>query len=120
MIDDLIQEISKQQPLSVQEKNELKTLLVDVEAQTEMIPLLLSKERRLAIGVHLLAFVRRVEKGESLPPLEEELWEQISDEMKEVSRQILLPYGKNKGRKIDNTEILLLAVHFATATVEQS
>ncbi|MFD1425528.1 PRD domain protein (TIGR03582 family) [Kroppenstedtia sanguinis] len=120
MMDDLIREISKQQPMSAQEKNELKTLLSNVQAQTETMPFLLSKERWLAVGVHLLAWIRRMEKGESLPPLEQELWDQISEEMKELSRQILLSYGKNKGRKIDNTEIMLLAIHLATAAAEPS
>jgi PRD domain protein (TIGR03582 family) len=119
MFDELIQEISKKNPLSLQEKNELISLLVNVKEKTEKISLSLTKERWVAIAVHLLAFMRRVKQGESLPPIEQEIWDQVSQEMKDVSQQVLQTYGMDKNQNIENTEIFLLAVHFETAKFEQ-
>ncbi|MBA4493902.1 PRD domain-containing protein [Paenactinomyces guangxiensis] len=119
MIDQLIQEISQQNPLVWQEKTELTSLLFNIKKRTEQISLSLSQERWMAVAVHLLAFIKRMEKGESLPPIEAEVWEEVSDEMKEVSRLVLEAYGHHNGRNICNTEILLLALHFETAKMEQ-
>ncbi|MFC7442826.1 PRD domain-containing protein [Laceyella putida] len=119
MIEQLIQEIATHKPLLPQEKTELQTLLVRIKEQTEKMALSLSHDRWMALAVHVLAFMRRMEEGECLPPVEQELWDQVSEEMKGLSRKVLEAYGRDKNLNITNIEILLLALHFAAAKLEQ-
>jgi len=72
----------------------------------------ISEERWLSMGVHLLATMRRVEKGEKLPTVDQFIIDQVSPDMMELSRKILQNIDSDFN---DDAEAVLLALHFETA-----
>jgi len=98
--------------MGLEEIVQFKKLLQVVAVHAEQIHLEISEERWLSMGVHLLSTMRRVEKGEKLPGVDQFILEQVSLEMLELSREIL----KNIENGFNNdTETVLLALHFETA-----
>ncbi|AIF52753.1 PRD domain protein [Pelosinus sp. UFO1] len=112
MIDTLIKTISLEMPMDLEEMAKFKKLLQMVAINAKQAGLEISEERWLSMGVHLLSAIRRVKKGERLPTVDQFIMDQVSSNMMELSRKIL--------RKIDSefndeTETVLLALHFETA-----
>ncbi len=116
MINETIQEIAKQSHIDISEISELKSLLTLVKQEASGIGLMISSERMLLMGVHLLAFMRRVTSGEKLPAMDSSLFAEIPPDMLALSSRILEAYGlSGLSAKPDDTEIFLMAVHFETA-----
>ncbi|WP_158442838.1 PRD domain-containing protein [Pelosinus sp. UFO1] len=98
--------------MDLEEMAKFKKLLQMVAINAKQAGLEISEERWLSMGVHLLSAIRRVKKGERLPTVDQFIMDQVSSNMMELSRKIL--------RKIDSefndeTETVLLALHFETA-----
>ena len=94
------------------ERAEYKQLLQIVAVNAEQVHLEISEERWLSMGVHLLATMRRVEKGEKLPTVDQFIIDQVSPDMMELSRKILQNIDSDFN---DDAEAVLLALHFETA-----
>lgn len=110
MIDEIIQEIAGKSPEYLSEISELKRLLHVIEEDSRQMQLSIPRERWLAIGAHVLAFVQRMTSGEKLPEIEAELFAEIHPDMVMLSRRVL--YGDRPDWREDETETFLLAVHF--------
>lgn len=110
MIDDIVLELTENSPENISEISELKSLLQAIGEESAKLRLAITKERWLAVGAHLLAFVRRMANGERLPTIEAELFAEIHPDMILLSRRIL--YGNHPHWREDETEVFLLAVHF--------
>jgi len=112
MIDTLIKKIALEMPIDAQELVKFKELLQMVAVDAEQVHLEISEERWLSMGVHLLATMRRVEKGEKLPTVDQFIIDQVSPDMMELSRKILQNIDSDFN---DDAEAVLLALHFETA-----
>lgn len=112
MIDTLIKTISLEMPMDPEEMAEFKELLQMVAINAKQVRLEISEERWLSMGVHLLSAIRRVKKGERLPTVDQFIMDQVSSNMMELSRKILLKIDSELN---DETETVLLALHFETA-----
>ena len=112
MIDALIKTIALEMPMDPEEMAEFKKLLEIVEVNAEQVHLQISEERWLSMGVHLLSTIRRVGKCEKLPTVDQFVIDQVSPDMMELSKKILLKIDSDIN---DNTEAVLLALHFETA-----
>ena len=112
MIDTLIKTIASEMPMDGAEIDEFKELLQTVAVDAEHVHLKISEERWLSMGVHLLATMRRMIKGEKLPRVDQFIIDQVSPDVMELSRKILqkIDSGFN-----DDAETVLLALHFETA-----
>lgn len=82
---------------------------------TDEAGLAFTPEQLLGIGTHLLAAIRRGESGETLPDVGADTLEQVSGAALELSRRILTPFAATRGYDWNETETLLLAVHFEAA-----
>jgi PRD domain protein (TIGR03582 family) len=115
MIDTIIKTILVEMPMNSQEMAELKELLQFVAGIAEDVNLEISEERWLSMGVHLLSAIRRLKKGEKLPTVDPFILEQVSLEMMELSRKVLRNIDSVNECSNDDTEAVLLALHFETA-----
>ncbi len=115
MIDTVIKTIALEMPIDSTEFADFKKLLEVVAAKAEQVGIKISQERWLSMGVHLLSTIRRVKKGEKLPMVDPFIVEQVSLEMMELSRNVLEHIGSVNECCNDDTEAVLLALHFETA-----
>lgn len=120
MLKKIVAEIAEQTTVTNSEHSELIQLLAYMERQTAAIGLSIPEERWISIGHHMLALIRRVHNEEFLEPIDQQLMNQVSTEMKQVSQRILQHYCHPYQRAVDDTEVLLLAVHFAAAKQAQA
>lgn len=110
MIDTLITAIAVEMPMAAEEMVAFKELLQLVAVNAQGVQLTISEERWLSMGIHLLSAMRRLANGEKLPAVDELVMEQVSLDMMDLSRKVLDKIHSN-----DDTEIVLLALHFETA-----
>lgn len=94
---------------------DFEKLLAAAVAAAEKTKLGMTEERWLGLGLHLVSTLRRVKRGETLPPVDETMLQQVDTDMQELSRQVLKAVDATSERQNDATEVLLLAVHFAAA-----
>lgn len=118
MIQNIMDELSQQVNIQLNERLEVNKLLNDVIDKAQSMNIALTHERLLGIGNHLLFFIRRVASFEHLPEVDRAMVEQISPAIKEAVRQILESYAQNRNYEVDDTELLLLSVHFQSAIEE--
>jgi PRD domain protein (TIGR03582 family) len=115
MIDTIVKTILVEMPMDSQEKIEFEELLQTVAVMAEDVNLEISEERWLSMGVHLLSAIRRLKKGEKFPTVDPFIVEQVSLEMMELSRKVLQNIDSANECSNDDTEAVLLALHFETA-----
>ena len=113
MVYKITQDVAEQELIDPSELKVLQDVLSAAIEVTRKNSIILAPERWLAVGVHLLAAIRRAKNNETLPPIDQTILEQVCPDMLELSRQVLdkLFAGVQK----DDTEVLLLAVHFEAA-----
>jgi len=114
----ITQDVAEQELIEPSELNVLQDVLSSAIEVTHNNSIMLTSERWLAVGVHLLAVIRRVRNNENLPPIDQTILQQVCPDMLKLSRQVLdkLIVGVEN----DDTEVLLLAVHFEAAKVSES
>jgi PRD domain protein (TIGR03582 family) len=115
MIDTVIKTIALEMPMDSKELADFKELLEVVAVEAEEVGIKISQERWLSMGVHLLSTIRRVKKGEKLPMVDLFIVEQVSLGMMELSRKVLQHIDSVNECCNDDTEAVLLALHFETA-----
>lgn len=115
MINTVIKAIVLEMPMDSKELADFKELLEVVAVEAEQVGIEISQERWLSMGVHLLATIRRVKKGEKLPMVDSFIVEQVSLEMMELSRSVLQHIDSVNACSNGDTEAVLLALHFETA-----
>lgn len=118
MIDDIVKELAESTPEYSSEFSELRRLLQKIEGETRLLGIDIPKDRWLAIGAHVLAFVRRMTNKEKLPVIEAELFAEVHPDMVALSRRVL--GEEQKDWQVDETEAFLLAVHFEAIRVMQA
>lgn len=118
MIDDVVKELAESTMEYLSEISECKQVLQKIEAESRLLGINIPRDRWLAIGAHVLAFVRRMKNGEKLPVIEAELFAEIHPDMVALSRRVLT-VEKNDWQ-VDETEAFLLAVHFEAIRVMQT
>ncbi|ADL69188.1 hypothetical protein [Thermoanaerobacterium thermosaccharolyticum] len=114
----VIEEICKKEVVTEYEKNQLGELLKAIELKGGEKGFSFTSNRLILIGHHLLAFIRRIQNDSKLPPIESDLWKEISLSSKELSTEILQQYVQKQHKKLDSVEIFLLAVHFDVSKLE--
>ncbi|PYI52663.1 hypothetical protein [Paenibacillus flagellatus] len=97
------------------EKELVASLLHDTLRAAADAGVALTPEQRLGVGTHMLAAVRRGASREVLPPVGTDTLEQVSRTALDLSRSILEPFAAAQGYEWNDTEVLLLAVHFEAA-----
>lgn len=97
------------------ESADFEKLLSAAAAAVRKANLCMTVERWLGLGNHLITTLRRANKGELLPPVDEEVLNQVDGAMQELSRGVLGAASVTMALQKDATEVLLLAVHFAAA-----
>ncbi|MGI5466918.1 SFCGS family glycine-rich protein [Streptomyces sp. CA-132043] len=102
-------------PLTGQDRAELAELLPLVGRHARDAGLRLEGDRRLAVTVHALAFLRRVRDGERLDPLGPEVHAEIPAAGLNAARVLVAAYCEPRGRAADDTEAALFALHFEAA-----
>lgn len=119
MMTSIVEEVATLSPMQDTEAKELTTLLEKVREQAYQLPLIITKERWVAMGVHLLAFMRRVQNQEKLPAVDSSLIEEGDVRLKQISQKVLEAYGFQYGFPLESIEIFLLQVHLEAAKAVQ-
>jgi PRD domain protein (TIGR03582 family) len=115
MTSEIIQLVDQEIKLADNELNDFKTLIEAATKAAQDVQLVISEERLLRLGVHLVAVIRRANSGEVLPPVDEIMLQQVAADMHDLARKVLGATLVTKPCQEDSTEVLLLAVHFAAA-----
>ncbi|MDF9411538.1 PRD domain-containing protein [Brevibacillus laterosporus] len=115
MMISIVEEVAKLSPIQDTEVSELTKLLEDIQQLTNQILLTINEERWIAMGVHLLAFMRRVQHKERLAAMDLSLMEEGDVRLQQISQKVLDAYGEQYGFLIEPIEIFLLQVHLETA-----
>ncbi|WP_079912584.1 PRD domain-containing protein [Paenibacillus sp. 32352] len=115
MMENLLKEIPEKTTVTEAELNELRPVLDFMTDIARESGLNLSYEKTLVIGIHLLAFMRRVKNNEYLPELDEEMFDEVSPELVDLSKRVLQKVLKTSERQLDAAEIFYLTVHFEAA-----
>ncbi len=118
MMDDILKELTESKPENISEISECKVILHRIEGETRRVGIDIPKDRWLAIGAHVLGFVRRMKNKERLPVIEAELFAEIHPDMVALSRRVLVSEGETW--QVDETEAFLLAVHFEAIRIMQT
>ncbi|MFE5324006.1 PRD domain-containing protein [Paenibacillus sp. NPDC056579] len=115
IIETILNEIPDKTTVTTAELEQLRPLLTFTKASAEEAGLTLTHDKLLIIGIHLLAYMRRVRNNEYLPELEESMFEEVTPELVELSKRVLSSYEAGAERKLDAAEIFYLTVHFEAA-----
>ncbi|MCG7317219.1 PRD domain-containing protein [Brevibacillus laterosporus] len=111
----IVEEVAILSPMQDTEACELIRLLEAIQELTNQIALTISKDRWIAMGVHLLAFMRRVQNQEKLPAIDASLMEEGDVRLQQISQKVLDAYGLQYGFSLEPIEIFLLQVHLEVA-----
>lgn len=115
MTEKIIQAVKQEVALADDEQKDFKALLAAAIAAAQKVQLFISEDRLLRLGVHLVAVLRRAKIGETLPPVDEAMLQQVPADMQDMAREVLGASLAARPLQTDSTEVLLLAVHFAAA-----
>ena len=91
------------------------------EAAERHIPALLQRgvafDENGSIGFisHAIALVKRLETGEKVKPLDDDVLSQLEEEAIDISRQVLRPIEEAYGVALDDSELALVTIHVQTA-----
>lgn len=113
--DMITNQISRTVPVDPEETEELRLLVKHVLEKAQEAGLTIPEDRWPALGNHLIYMIRRFKTGAALPPLDSDLFDQISPAMRLLGREIVGSAAAMFGGAPDDAEILLLAIHFETA-----
>ncbi|MFD7922809.1 hypothetical protein ACFV3R_26765 [Streptomyces sp. NPDC059740] len=109
------------QPLADEDREALRHLLPEAERRAAIEEVGFDEDRRLALAVHLAAYLRRARTGEELEPLGPELLAEVGAPRLAAAREVIARQDAATGRRgapggdrVD-PEVLLLALHFETA-----
>lgn len=69
-------------------------------------------DKAVVIGIHLLAYLKRLDQGERLPEIPDEMLTEISPQYEHLSRKLLKLVPGAELQEPDTAEIFYLAVHF--------
>ncbi|MVP00222.1 MULTISPECIES: hypothetical protein [Paenibacillus] len=114
-LNEVMEEIPQKTEASAEKLEIVQTLLTDLRLMSEDISLSIPHTKAVIIGIHLLAFLRRVDLDEYLPEIEPEMFEELSTESIELSKRLFSSYQFPPTRKLDDAEVFFLAVHFEAA-----
>jgi PRD domain protein (TIGR03582 family) len=118
-IEDVLLDIPQKTTISPEELELVKIQLADVQAFTEEAGIRVSHTKAVIIGLHFMAFIRRVKNKEFLPELEEGMFDELSPECITISKRVLTSYLATQERVLDDAEIFYLAVHFEAAKYDE-
>ncbi|MGW6155939.1 hypothetical protein ACWFRM_22780 [Streptomyces sp. NPDC055144] len=103
------------EPVRDEDRHALARLLPLIEERAAAERISFDEDRRLALAVHALGFVRRVRAGEHLDALDPGVADEITPGPLAAARELIAGYGTPLGHAAQDTEVLLLALHFETA-----
>ncbi|MFJ9410012.1 hypothetical protein [Streptomyces sp. NPDC101393] len=103
------------EPVREEDRRALARLLPLIEERATAERITFGDDRRLALAVHTLAFVRRVRAGEHLDALDPQLADEVGPGRLAAARELIDAYCTPRGFVAGDTEVLLLALHFETA-----
>ncbi|MFC9459382.1 hypothetical protein ACFRAI_11545 [Streptomyces sp. NPDC056637] len=103
------------EPVRDEDRHALARLLPLIEKRAAAEGIFLDEDRRLALAVHALGFVRRVRAGEHLDALDPAVADEITPGPLSAARELIDAHGASLGHAARDTEVVLLALHFETA-----
>lgn len=72
----------------------------------------------LGVVSHLMALVKRLETGERVKSLGDDVLDQLDEEPIETARQVLAPLEEAYGLTLDASELALVTIHVQTALMK--
>lgn len=69
---------------------------------------------------HAIALVKRLETGEKVKALDDDVLSQLEEEAIDISRQVLRPIEAAYGVTVDDSELALVTIHVQTAMAKMA
>lgn len=108
----VLTDIAGKMPAGKEEQYKLDKLLSKLQENAPEAGLDIGHDKAVVIGIHLLAYFRRLDQGERLPEIPAELLSEISTQFEQLSRKLLESVRQPEAGELDLAEIFYLAVHF--------
>lgn len=115
-MDNVITEVKTKVTLSPQEELELSQFLDAIEKELNQLDLKMNFNQWVVMSIHLVNLIRRVKEKETIPSIEESLWDQISQQSVKSSHSLLEPIKDQLEASHYSSEVFLLAVHLEGAS----
>lgn len=73
----------------------------------------------LMFSNHVMCLLKRIRTGEYVPPMDEELFAELSDRARQMAADLMDDAFLEAGQQPDKTEVLMLATHLDVALAKQ-
>lgn len=73
----------------------------------------------LMFSNHVMCLLKRIETGEYVPAMDEELFAELSDRAREMASDLMADAFSKAGQEPDKTEVLMLATHLDVAMAKE-
>lgn len=74
----------------------------------------------LMFSNHVMCLLKRIKTGEYVPPMDEEMFSELSENAKNMAFELMGDVFERSGQKPDTTEVLMLATHLEVALAKQA
>lgn len=112
IISSVLRDITEKMTADTEALNQLDDWLFRLQECAPEAGLDIGHDKAVVIGIHLLAYLKRLDQGERLPEIPDEMLTEISPEYERLSRKLLKLVPGAKLQEPDTAEIFYLAVHF--------
>lgn len=73
----------------------------------------------LMFSNHVMCLLKRIRTGEYVPPMDEELFAELTDKARSMAADLMGDAFEKAGQKPDKTEVLMLATHLDVAMAKE-
>ncbi|WEG11217.1 PRD domain-containing protein [Pullulanibacillus sp. KACC 23026] len=112
----VMNEVQSKLTLSPEEGQKLNKLLQTIETELNQLGLEMNFNQWIALSVHLVNLIRRIEDLDTVPGIDQSLWDQLSQQSIELSFCLLEPLKEKLEDPHYLSEVFLLAVHLEGAS----
>ncbi|MFB5675971.1 hypothetical protein ACE3NQ_08755 [Paenibacillus terreus] len=108
----VLRDITEKATADQEAQSKLEDWLPRLQEYAPEAGLKIGHDKAVVIGIHLLAYLKRLDQGERLPEIPDEMLTEISPEYERLSRKLLKLVPGAESQEPDTAEIFYLAVHF--------
>lgn len=114
LVKDLEQKLELEPAFHAPVEKYIPALLADLEKHNVVF----DENSVIGFASHAMSLVKRLETGEKVKDLGEEVLSQLEEEPLNISREVLLPLEKDYGVTLDHSELALVTIHVQTAMMK--
>lgn len=90
-----------------------------IKDRYETLELHMDETADLMFSNHVMCLLKRIKTGEYVPPMDEELFSELSEQARDMAFYLVGDVFVRSGHEPDKTEVLMLATHLEVALANQ-